>query len=107
MRWDAPPDEVASAAIGGGDPEIEDKVAEIEETREDLTATVEAIGERLSPANVIGDAKQTVRDATVGRVEETVQTMQQTANRFMDDPARTAQETGSGIVESIRQNPIP
>ena len=70
--------------------------SEIEDTREEMTGTVQAIGERLDPANIVQDAKETVRDATVGKVE------QMTSNA-MD----TATETGSGILETIRRNPLP
>lgn len=87
--------------------EIDDKVAEIEVTREEMLLTVDEIGDRLRPSNILDDAKQTVRDATVGRVEETVQTMTQTADRFTRDPARTTQEIGSGVIDTIKRNPVP
>lgn len=78
------------------DESVEVIASEIEDTREEMTGTVQAIGERLDPANIVQDAKETVRDATVGRVE------QMTSNA-MD----TATETGSGILETIRRNPLP
>jgi len=78
------------------DESVEDIASEIEDTREEMTGTVQAIGDRLDPANIVQDAKETVRDATVGRVE------QMTSNA-MD----TATETGSGILETIRRNPLP
>ena len=106
-RWDATTADAVDHPTDAGDDTIEEKVAEIEQTREGLTATVEAIEDRLAPSNVIADAKQTVRDATVGRVEETVSQMTQTADQFMQDPARAAHEAGSGIVDTIRQNPLP
>lgn len=106
-RWEDTADATVPDDVTDGDADIEEKVAVIEETREDLAATVDAIEDRLAPSNVIADAKQTVRDATVGRVEEKVNDVTQTANRFLEDPARTAQETGSGIMDTIRQNPMP
>jgi ElaB/YqjD/DUF883 family membrane-anchored ribosome-binding protein len=75
---------------------VEDIASEIEDTREEMTVTVQAIGERLDPANIVQDAKETVRDATIGRVED------MTSNA-MD----TATETGSGILETVRRNPLP
>jgi ElaB/YqjD/DUF883 family membrane-anchored ribosome-binding protein len=78
------------------DESVEDIAGEIEDTREEMTGTVQAIGERLDPANIVQDAKETVRDATIGRVED------MTSNA-MD----TATETGSGILETIRRNPLP
>jgi len=77
--------------------------AEIVETREHMTGTVEAIGDRLDPATIIDDAKQTVRDATVGKVED----MTSTATDALSGAGSTVQDTGYGLLETVRQNPIP
>ena len=76
--------------------EVEDLENEIAATRYEMTDTVQTIGERLDPANVVQDAKDTVREATVGRVEH------MTSNAM-----ETATDAGSGIIETIRRNPIP
>jgi len=76
--------------------EVEDLENDIAATRYEMTDTVQTIGERLDPANVVQGAKDTVREATVGRVE------QMTSNAM-----ETATDAGSGIVETIRRNPIP
>ena len=76
--------------------EVEDLENEIAATRYEMTDTVQTIGERLDPANVVQDAKDTVREATLGRVEH------MTSNAM-----ETASDAGSGIVETIRRNPIP
>ena len=76
--------------------DVEVIASEIGETREDMTGTVQAIGERLDPANIVQDAKETVREATVGRVE-----------KMTSSAMETASDTGSGILETIRQNPLP
>jgi len=78
------------------DEEVEVIATEIEQTRGEMTGTVQAIGDRLDPANIVQDAKETVREATVGRVEH------MTSNAL-----ETAGDTGSGILETIRQNPLP
>ncbi len=70
------------------DTEVDDVAAtraEIERTRADMSETVDAIQERLSPENLKEQAKDRVKEATVGR----------------------AQEAGSGIMETIRANPLP
>jgi hypothetical protein len=77
--------------------------AEIAETREEMTGTVEAIGDRLSPSTILDEAKQTVRNATVGKVED----MTATATETLSGATSTVQETGSGIVETLKQNPVP
>jgi ElaB/YqjD/DUF883 family membrane-anchored ribosome-binding protein len=90
----------ATKPQGDLDPEAQAEVevleTEIEATRDEMTDTVQTIGERLDPANVVQGAKDTVREATVGRVE------QMTSNVM-----ETATDTGSGIVETIRRNPVP
>lgn len=80
-----------------------EKQIELEQTREELHETVEAIGDRLTPAAIAENAKQTVRDATVGKVED----MTRSAERMFDDAGTTVQEVRYGLVETIRRNPIP
>jgi ElaB/YqjD/DUF883 family membrane-anchored ribosome-binding protein len=76
--------------------EVEDLENDIAATRYEMTDTVQTIGERLDPANVVQGAKDTVREATVGRVEA------MTSNAM-----ETATDAGSGILDTIRRNPIP
>ena len=68
-----------------GSDEVEVTRVEIERTRADMSETVDAIQQRLSPETLKEQAKDRVREATVGRVEE----------------------AGSGITETIRENPLP
>jgi len=65
--------------------EVEVTRAEIERTRSDMSETVDAIQGRLSPENLKEQAKDRVREATLGK----------------------AQGAGSTIVETIRANPLP
>jgi ElaB/YqjD/DUF883 family membrane-anchored ribosome-binding protein len=85
---------------GDLDPEAQAEVevleSDIAATRDEMTDTVQTIGERLDPANVIQDAKETVREATLGRVEH------MTSNAM-----ETATDAGSGIIDTMRRNPIP
>lgn len=59
--------------------------AEIEHTRADMSETVDAIQERLSPESLKEQAKDRVREATVGKVTG----------------------AGSTVVETIKENPLP
>ena len=88
------PDPALGGGVGGGAViddvdaervEIDRTRAEIERTRADMGETVDAIQQRLSPENLKEQAKDRVMGATVGR----------------------AQEAGSGIMETIRANPVP
>jgi ElaB/YqjD/DUF883 family membrane-anchored ribosome-binding protein len=85
------------------DPDVEAKVIEIEQTREEMTSTVEAIGDRLDPANIVTGAKDAVRDATVGKVED----MTSQATDFIADATSTVQEAGGGLLDTVRRNPVP
>ncbi len=84
---------------------------DIEQTRAEMARTVDEIQARLTPQNIveqvketaketaseaIDNVKQTVRDATVGRVENMV-------NSVSD----SARETSSGLMGMIKENPIP
>ncbi|HUP54370.1 MAG TPA: DUF3618 domain-containing protein [Methylomirabilota bacterium] len=84
-------------------PQSEAIVSEIEATRGAMSETVQAIGDRLSPTNIVADAKATVREATVGKVEE----MADSAGRMIGDAGYTAQNAGGSIIETIRRNPVP
>ena len=109
-RWEDRPEGGLDTGLTGtasdsptGDPEVDQLVVEIEETRVEMTGTVEEIGDRLDPKNIMAGAKETVRDATVGKVEQ----MANTAGEMVSNAGQTAQEAGSGVVETIRQNPLP
>jgi hypothetical protein len=78
------------------DPEAERIVAEIEVTRTEMEGTIGEIGHRLQPDTIVGQARDQLREATVGKVE-----------RLMDDAGQTAQRTGNTMVETIRENPVP
>ena len=88
-------DEVLGAA-DGGEQRADLLVSEIDETRARMTDTVQAIGEKLDPHNVVQQATESVRDATIGRVEQ-----------MASNTGDAVQQTGGGIVETIRNNPIP
>jgi len=92
--------------------------AGIEQTRTELSETIDAIQERLNPTALkeqaqeqfqevkehvkeqvreqFQEAKEVVREATIGRVEHMVQSAGDTVN-----------DVRYGMVETIRQNPIP
>lgn len=59
--------------------------AEIEQTRAEMSETINAIQERLSPQHLADQAKDAVYEATIG----------------------TAKGVGSNMLETIKQNPLP
>jgi ElaB/YqjD/DUF883 family membrane-anchored ribosome-binding protein len=91
------------ASGGSPDPEVEVLVDDIARTRREMSRTADEIGNRLTPANLVQEAKETVREATVGKVEQ----MADNANDAMNQVGSTAREAGSGMFQTIRENPIP
>ena len=63
--------------------------ADIEETRVEMGGTLRELGDRLDPGNLMNQAKENVREATIGRVEETAKGMSEM------------------VMETIRRNPVP
>ncbi|HJP70277.1 MAG TPA: DUF3618 domain-containing protein [Candidatus Limnocylindria bacterium] len=62
---------------------------EIEETRLEMGGTLSELGDRLEPGHLVNQAKENVREATIGRVEETAKGM------------------SDMVMETIKRNPIP
>jgi ElaB/YqjD/DUF883 family membrane-anchored ribosome-binding protein len=86
MREDAERDEKSPEAVR----------AEIEQTRADLGETVQAIQEKLNPQRLREEAVSTVRDATVGRVED-----------FAEEAKWKVKGAGSSMLDTIKRNPVP
>jgi ElaB/YqjD/DUF883 family membrane-anchored ribosome-binding protein len=85
------------------DDEVEERIDDIEQTRSEMTRTADELGRRLNPATIVESAKETAREATVGKVEA----MATTAGDMVSDVGTQARDTGTGIVDTIRRNPVP
>lgn len=73
----------------GVEPAVAELRVDIEETRLEMGETLTELGDRLEPGHLVEQAKENVRDATIGRVEE------------------TAKGVSDMVMETIRRNPIP
>jgi len=85
------------------DPEAIRIRRDIEETREDMSETIDAIQEKLRPANLVSNATQQVKQAATERVRQMTQTAGDAANRMMYGTGGRSE----GVIGNIRQNPIP
>lgn len=120
-RWD---EERASAARDDNyatsessddfDENTEQLRAEIEDTRSEMSETINQIQERLSPEHLMGQVKDTVREATIGKVEkvmdkvgETISDATEPALEAMGRAGTTIKETGMSVAGTMRRNPIP
>jgi len=68
-----------------------------------MTETINALQERLSPGRVMTHAKETVKEATIGRMKNLAQKASNTAGDF----ARQTSAMRAGIVHTAKDNPIP
>jgi ElaB/YqjD/DUF883 family membrane-anchored ribosome-binding protein len=84
--------------------------AEIEDTRAEMSQTINEIQERLSPEHLMGQVKETVREATIGKVErvmETIGEVTEPAREAMSRAGSTIKEAGTSVGNSMWRNPIP
>lgn len=95
-RDDSEFDARADEAAADTDPMNDDQQAEvaeiradIEETRVEMGGTLNQLGDRLEPGHLVEQAKENVREATIGRVEE------------------TAKGVSDMVMDTIKRNPIP
>lgn len=103
-----------SIASASTDDDFEDDAeqirAEIEDTRADMSQTINEIQERLSPEHLMGQVKETVREATIGKVErvmETIGEVTEPAREAMSRAGSTIKEAGTSVGYSVWRNPIP
>jgi uncharacterized protein YjbJ (UPF0337 family) len=80
---------------------------EIERTRSEMSETIDAIQEKLDPESLRHQATEAVRGATIGRAEGAMNTMIDRIEEATGTAGDTARETGSGLMETIKQNPVP
>ena len=69
--------------------EVAEIRADIEGTRQEMGGTLNELGDRLEPGHLVQQVKENVREATIGRVEE------------------TAKGVSDMVMDTIRRNPIP
>ena len=102
-----PPGVTAASGTGAfATPDSDDPAVlreQIERTREDMSQTINELQERLSPQHLAQQARDTVREATVGRVQQLVGSASDTASQV----ARRAQEAAGPMVEQVRERPMP
>jgi hypothetical protein len=86
--------------------------ADIQQTRVDLSETIDAIQERLRPGNLLAQAGETVRDATVGKVKQMATNVGEKASEVASQTRDAAGSLidrilDSGLAQRIRENPVP
>jgi ElaB/YqjD/DUF883 family membrane-anchored ribosome-binding protein len=90
-------DPEAAVAVPESTPETERLRAQIEETRAEMSETLDAIQDRLRPGRLAADAKESVKEATVGRVRDLTMRAGDTAGRV----------AAQSMMDTVRRNPVP
>ena len=76
---------------------------EIEQTREDMSETIDAIQEKLRPGNIVSEAKERVKSATTERVRQMADSASETAQNAYEQ----TREIAGDFVEGARNNAVP
>jgi hypothetical protein len=121
----------ATAGEGTTSDDPDEIEQEIEQTRAEMSDTIDAIQEKLDPERLKAQAKEAAHDATIGRVidakDQAVEKVQDLASQATDKVrgltggngddrqtagtsntyTTTARDTGGNVVETIKANPIP
>jgi ElaB/YqjD/DUF883 family membrane-anchored ribosome-binding protein len=103
----APLDPMGDGELEADEQDVAATRAQIEQTRSELTETIDAIKEKLNPDRLVQQAKESVREATVGRAQEAMSQAMDTARETVGSAVDTAREAGSTVMDTIRQNPVP
>ena len=113
-NWNEPDTTATESIASGSTDDFEDDAeqirAEIEDTRADMSQTINEIQERLSPEHLMGQVKETVREATIGKVErvmETIGEVTEPAREAIGRAGSTIKEAGTSVGYSVWRNPIP
>jgi ElaB/YqjD/DUF883 family membrane-anchored ribosome-binding protein len=89
------------------DPEVARRTREIrheiEHTREEMSETIDAIGEKLRPRNIVAGATDRLKNATTERVRDMTNRAGEAAGGAMIQ----TRDAAGGLIDGIRQNPIP
>src|ERR1041385_7628052 len=102
------------SAAADSDANTEQLRADIEDTRADMSQTINEIQERLSPEHLVGQVKETVREATIGKVERVMDKVGQTISGVAEPAVEVAgmagnaiKDAGTSVGYSLWRNPIP
>jgi len=103
-----------SISADDSDENTEQLRANIEDTRAEMSQTINEIQERLSPDHLMGQVKETVREATIGKVERVMEKVGETISGVAEPALEVAgragtviKDAGSSVGDTVWRNPIP
>jgi ElaB/YqjD/DUF883 family membrane-anchored ribosome-binding protein len=81
--------------------------AEIEDTRAEMGQTINEIQERLNPEHLVNQVKESVREATIGKVEKAMEMVGEKLSDATEPAREVVGRAGSAFANSVWKNPIP
>ena len=114
MAADSDDSRTTSTSADDYDDNTEQLRTEIEDTRAEMSQTINEIQARLSPEHLVDQVKETVREATIGKVERVMERIGETISGVAE-PAREVagmagtaiKDASSTVADSVWKNPIP
>lgn len=110
--WDEPA--TTSASAEDYDANTDQLRADIEDTRAEMSQTINEIQERLSPEHLVDQVKETVREATIGKVKRVMENVGETISEVAEPALEIANRAGTAIKDagtsvgySVWRNPVP
>src|SRR4051812_9692473 len=103
MRGYDASDSGQAGAIEGSQPHPPRIRRDIDETREEMSETIDAIQEKLRPANIVSNATDTIKHATTERVRQMTHSAGQAASSMLYG----SRHRSGGFMEGVRENPFP
>lgn len=88
-------DRQLSELAGNDAPSVEEQRAHIEQTRAEMSETIDELQQRISPEHIQEQIVERTREATVDR-----------AQQLFHEASHTAKRAGTTIVEFAKQNPF-
>jgi ElaB/YqjD/DUF883 family membrane-anchored ribosome-binding protein len=94
----------------------------IEQTRSDLSETIDALQEKLDPTRIAEQVKEQIKEkatdayetakdaiteATIGRAEKIMSNVSETVTNATERAGTAVKDTSSSVVQYIRDNPVP
>jgi len=89
------------------DDEIAAARGQIEQTRAEMSETIDALQDKLSPEHLKEQAKESVRAATVGKATEALSTARRKGAEAAINMSSTAKGAGSAAGQRVKENPFP
>ena len=101
-------------ASDAAEPESAEQIrAEIEETRAEMSQTIDALQDKLNPQHIKSQVAEKVHDATIGRAQDLVHSASEKLapagekiSEVVAPAAQSAKEKGAPVLQFVQQKPV-